>query len=170
MDTPSWLSSVPHNFGASAAGSLKAHEWRTVTTVYLLIALISLWGRKASHLTHSTLEYLKRVLDHTMALVSAVSLACMRTATRDRMAAYQDSIRSWVSDLRTLHPHARYSTNAHMAFHIHDFLRLFGPVRSWWYFPFEQLIGQLQWLPHNHKYGMIMPFSWSCLFNNQQVS
>ena len=27
MATPSWLSSVPHNFGDAAAGTLKADEW-----------------------------------------------------------------------------------------------------------------------------------------------
>ena len=79
MDTLSWLSSVPHNFGASAAGSLKADEWQTMTTVYLPIALISLWSWRASHLTQPAADHLKQVLDHTMALVSVVSLVCMCT-------------------------------------------------------------------------------------------
>ena len=155
MDTPSWLSSVPHNFGASAAGSLKADEWRTMTTVYLPIALISLWGWRASHLTQPAADHLKRVLDHTMALVSTVSLACMRTMMQARMNAYLRCLKSWVSDLHILHPNATHRPNCHMAFHIYDFLRLFGPVRSWWCFPFERLIGQLQRLPHNHKHGMM---------------
>lgn len=29
MVTPSWLESVPHNFGDALAGTLKADEWRT---------------------------------------------------------------------------------------------------------------------------------------------
>ncbi|KAF9523955.1 hypothetical protein CPB83DRAFT_774674, partial [Crepidotus variabilis] len=43
-DTPSWIESVPLNFGEAAAGTLKADEWRTMSTIYLPIALISLWG------------------------------------------------------------------------------------------------------------------------------
>ena len=43
-DIPSWLGSVPSNFGDKAAGTIKADEWCTLVTVYLPIALISLWG------------------------------------------------------------------------------------------------------------------------------
>ncbi|KAI5980970.1 hypothetical protein EDD15DRAFT_2380662 [Pisolithus albus] len=42
--TPSWVRSVPHNFGDARAGTLKADEWRTMVTIYLPLALISLWG------------------------------------------------------------------------------------------------------------------------------
>jgi hypothetical protein len=40
-----------------------------------------------------------------------------------------------------------------MAFHLYDFLLLFGAVRSWWMFPFERLIGHLQRIPKNHQEG-----------------
>ncbi|KAF8576401.1 hypothetical protein K439DRAFT_1622880 [Ramaria rubella] len=36
-------------------------------------------------------------------------------------------------------------------------ISLFGLVQSWWCFPFECLIGMLQWLPHNHKFGQFEP-------------
>jgi hypothetical protein len=153
MATPSWLLSVPHNFGDAAAGTLKADEWRAITTIYLPIALISLWGKGTAQVSQSAAARLKQVLDHTMDLVSAVSLACMRTMTESRMDAYRLHLGSWVSGLKILHPNAEHRVNHHMAFHIYDFLRLFGPVRSWWCFPFERLIGQLQRLPHNHKRG-----------------
>ncbi|KAJ3818491.1 hypothetical protein F5880DRAFT_1491291 [Lentinula raphanica] len=42
--TPSWVNSVPKNFGEAKAGSLKADEWRTLSTLYLPIALVILWG------------------------------------------------------------------------------------------------------------------------------
>jgi hypothetical protein len=81
MDTPSWLPSVPHNFGLAAAGTLKADEWRTMATVYLPVALIGIWGEGSVHLSSSAASSFRQVLDHTMALVSAISLACMRTMT-----------------------------------------------------------------------------------------
>jgi hypothetical protein len=52
-DTPSWLPSVPYNFGDASAGNLKADEWRTMSTVYLPISLVSLWGEGTVHCSPS---------------------------------------------------------------------------------------------------------------------
>ena len=157
--TPSWVRSVPYNFGDPAAGTLKADEWRTMITIYLPIALISLWGEGTSHVSIDEATHLQCVLDHTMCLVSAVWLTCMlRTMTTFRAKAYREYMAAWVSDLTTLHPHVTARPNGHMALHIYDFLLLFGPVRSWWCFPFERLIGMLQRIPNNHKFGKFIPF------------
>jgi hypothetical protein len=150
--TPSWLPSLPQNFGDSAAGKLKADEWRILLTVHLPIALVSLWGGRIAQPPHIA-EKLRQVLYHTMNLVSAIHIACLRTMTLDRANAYRQYIAAWVKDLPSLYHSVEARTNNHMAFHIHDFLLLFGPVRSWWCFPFERLIGHLQRLPHNHKFG-----------------
>lgn len=75
--TPSWLGSVPHNFGDAAAGALKADEWRTLATVYLPIALVSLWGEGTSHSSPELTERLRQIVDHSMLLFSAVCLVCM---------------------------------------------------------------------------------------------
>ena len=150
---PLWVGSVPYNFGDAAAGSLKADEWRTMYTVYLPIALVSLWGEGTLHASPNIAAKLRVALDHTMSLVSAINIACLRTMTLDRANAYRGYIASWLHDLRILYPHIENRTNNHMAFHIYDFLLLFGPVRSWWCFPFERVIGQLQRLPQNHKFG-----------------
>ena len=151
--TPSWINSVPYNFGDAAAGPLKADEWRTMSTIYLPLALVSLWGEGTSHPSADIGVKLRRVLDHTMALVSAVTLACSRTTSQAHATAYRDYIVIYIRELQNLHPEATRRTNQHMAMHIYDFLQLFGPVHSWWCFPFERLIGQLQRMTNNHKYG-----------------
>ncbi|KAK0431495.1 hypothetical protein EV421DRAFT_1720503, partial [Armillaria borealis] len=43
--------------------------------------------------------------------------------------------------------------NIHVLFHIYDFLLLFGPVISWWCFPFEHLIGALQKINTSSRVG-----------------
>lgn len=154
--TPSWVRSVPVNFGDAAAGTLKADEWRTMFTIYLPLALISLWGEGTSHSSSDETARYRRILDHTMTLVSAVVLACKRTMTAERSDAYRAYIATWVKDLQEIHPEAGQRPNNHMAFHIYDFIRLFGPVRSWWCFPFERLIGQLQRMPMNHMFGKLL--------------
>ncbi|EIW58367.1 uncharacterized protein TRAVEDRAFT_148483 [Trametes versicolor FP-101664 SS1] len=152
--TPSWLSSVPKNFGEARAGTLKADEWRILCTVYLPLALVSLWGSGATYAASRDAEFLLKVLDNTMMLVSAVLVLCKRTMSSRRARKYREYLARWLDGVQKLHPE-RYSdrTNNHMAFHIFDFLKLFGPVYSWWCFPFERLIGHLQRLPHNDKCG-----------------
>jgi hypothetical protein len=134
-NTPSWLPSVPYNFGDASAGNLKADEWRTMSTVYLPISLVSLWGEGTVHRSPSVASSLRNVLDHTMAFIS---LACARTMTNARMLDYQKYITQWVGQLPVIHPNSKKRTNFHMAIHVYDFLRLFGPVRSWWSLPFER--------------------------------
>ena len=153
-NTPSWVNSVPSNFGDSSAGTLKADEWRTMISIYLPIALISLWGSESyDQPTHP--PRLRRILDHTMLLVSAVLIVSFRTTTTSRARAYEDYMVRYIRDMKELFPEAGYRPNHHMAIHVSDFLRLYGPAHSWWCFPFERLVGQLQRLPTNHHFGEI---------------
>jgi hypothetical protein len=149
---PSWIESVPKNYGEAAAGTLKADEWRTLATVYLPIALISYWGYDIEDRDTSR-AFRCQLLDHTMRLFIAVRLVTMHILTKSRMTAYRDNIVSYLAQLNTLFPEVEPRTNYHMAIHIYDFLLLFGPVKSWWCFPFERLIGILQNQPSNHKIG-----------------
>ena len=144
---PTWLGSVPKNFGDTSAGTIKADKWRQLITIYLPIMLISLWG------TGSKTN--PRLLHHTMDLVSAVYLACARSMTLDRASAYRSPIVSYVGSLKRLHPTIDLHPNHHATFHIYNYLLLFGSVQSWWTFPFECLIGVLQCLPSNHKSGAL---------------
>ncbi|KAF8575852.1 hypothetical protein K439DRAFT_1368789 [Ramaria rubella] len=154
--TPSWLNSVPYNFGKSAAGTLKANEWCTLSTMYLPLALVSLWGAGMTHQDAETARRLRATLDHTMTLFSTVCLICMRTMTKAHMSSYHSYMATYIKDLKEIHPTIKHTTSHHMALHIYDFLGLFGPVHSWWCFPFECLIGILQRQPRNHKFGKNM--------------
>lgn len=152
--TPSWVDSVPYNFGDAAAGNLKANEWRTLATIYLPIALVLSWGEGTVHPSSDLKFKLRQVLDHTMALFSATRLACMRYTNSSRISAYRELMVFYVRNLEVLYPDAPKKTNPHMSLHIYEFLKLFGPVYSWWCFPFERLIGILQRQPTNHKFGL----------------
>jgi hypothetical protein len=150
---PTWLGSVPSNFGEVSAGTIKADEWQSLVTVYLPIALLSLWGAGTSHSSDELAVRLRAVLDHTMELVCAVYLACARTMTARRAKAYRSHIAGYVGKLKKIYPTFSLRPNHHASLHIYDYLLLFGPAHSWWCFPFERLIGILQRLPVNHKFG-----------------
>ncbi|KIN94226.1 hypothetical protein M404DRAFT_168856 [Pisolithus tinctorius Marx 270] len=150
--TPSWLGSVPSNFGDVSTGTIKADEWCSLITMYLPLALINLWGTSNDCSNDGT--DLKAVLDHTVDLVSAINLACTRTMSTSRASAYRAYIASYVGKLKELYPTLDAQPNHHVSFHIYDYLLLFGPVQSWWCFPFERLIGVLQHLPTNYQTGL----------------
>ncbi|KAG2053087.1 hypothetical protein BDR06DRAFT_982901 [Suillus hirtellus] len=147
------LRSVPYNFGEAKAGTLEADEWHTLATVYLPIVLVSLWGKGSQHHTSEVAANHRTILNHTMSLVSTVHIAGLPFMTVARAQAYHGYIVAWIRDLQVLHPHAPHCTNGHMVLHVWDYLQLFSPVRSWWCFPYEHLIGQMQYLPTNHIFG-----------------
>jgi hypothetical protein len=149
--TPSWIGSVPNNFGEAKAGTIKADQWRSLWTIYIPIAFVSLWGDGVP-LPDSNASSMKRVLRTSMALSAVATLACFRSTTRKRADNLRESLWEHIEGLKVLFPGFLLPSH-HLAFHIYDFLLLFGPAKSWWCFPFERLIGQLQRQPHNHRFG-----------------
>ncbi|KAG2071715.1 hypothetical protein BDR04DRAFT_942780, partial [Suillus decipiens] len=67
--------------------------------------------------------------------------------------AYHSYIARHVTNLTKVHPTFALHLNHHAAFHIYNYLLLFGPAHSWWCFPYNCLIGILQDLLVNHKSG-----------------
>lgn len=153
--TPSWINSVPANYGENSAGSIKADEWRTLSTIYLPIALVTLWGDIDGTPPKEESQHMK-ILNHSMSLFQAVGIVCRYSMTKRRAIQYRNLIKEWVDGLHTVHPHTtkhQRRPNVHASFHIHDFLLLFGPVTSWWCFPFERLIGTIQKINTNDEIG-----------------
>lgn len=156
VEVPTWFNTVPANFGEASAGTLKADEWCSYATVYLPLALVKAWGVGSTHASDAHATEASRALESTMHLVAAVTLACYRRMSKDRARAYRDSLVKYFSDLTTVFPHraaAHFTPNCHAAMHIYDFLLLFGPVHSWWTYPYERLIGIIQRMGSNHKFG-----------------
>jgi hypothetical protein len=152
--TPSWINSVPSNYGQNSAGTIKANEWRILSTIYLPIALVTLWGDNRH--ADEKASYMRRALDHTMALFQAVIVVCRYTMTPHRARTYRNLMKQWVDDLYEVHPHVtkhQRRPNLHASLHLYDFLLSFGPVIHWWCFPFERLIGTLQKINTNEKIG-----------------
>jgi hypothetical protein len=56
--TPSWINSIPYNFGEAAAGPVKADEWHTLSTIYLPLALVSSWGQGTTHFSPDLGEHM----------------------------------------------------------------------------------------------------------------
>lgn len=155
MDTLSWLWSVPSNFGYSATGTLKADEWHTMSTVHLPIALVSLWGEGSVHPSPAVASSTPQILDHTMMLICAISLACMRTMSKNQMDACLHYIISWLSNPQVLHSKARATTKFQLSY---GNLSLWVPAYVWScatmvVFSFE----------HNKPQATLLPANKNCL-------
>jgi hypothetical protein len=120
--TPSWISSIPSNCGDASAGTLKADEWHTMSTIYTSLALVSMWGEGTSHSSLDVGIMLCQILDHTMALVCTITIACVRTTTEARALTYRTFVATYIRDLQDILPEATRHTNQHMAMHIYDFM------------------------------------------------
>lgn len=150
---PSFVRSVPMNFGDSGAGKTKADEWRTLSTVYLPLALISYCFYSGKVKDTEFKDRFTKVIEHTMELVQAVKLVCQKSICQSEIDAYDKHIKTYITDLETVHPTASFLPNMHMALHITDFLSLYGSAYSWWANPFERLIYKLQETQSNNKIG-----------------
>ncbi|KJA21910.1 hypothetical protein HYPSUDRAFT_139897 [Hypholoma sublateritium FD-334 SS-4] len=152
MATPSWLASVPYDLGAARHGKLKADQWRILATIHLPVSLQKLWD---THSPRST-PLRKKLLDATMALISAVVIATAHKTSRNMADLYLQHMQSYLQLMQELLPRYNFCPNHHMALHLAEYLRFFGPVHAWWTFPFERLIGMLERMPTNFKMGKLL--------------
>lgn len=150
--TPSWATSIPANLGSAAHGKLKADQWRILGTTYFPISLIRLWGRRIAGDPRSKRCY--KILRVTISLLSAIIIATSRVTSSSRADLYLEHMQAYLKGIQELFPDYKCHPNHHMAMHLHEYLRQYGPVHAWWTFPFERIIGMLQRIPNNGKIGM----------------
>lgn len=150
--TPSWMTSVPSNLGDAAHGKLKADQWRALGTTYLPLSLIRLWGLANNNSPRS--RRCQDILNVTMSLLSAVTIASSRSMSRALANSYLQHMQAYLGGLKTLFPGYGFLPNQHLALHLHHYLLLFGPVHAWWTFPFERMIGMLQRIQTSGKIGI----------------
>ncbi|KAG8832306.1 hypothetical protein FRC17_001536, partial [Serendipita sp. 399] len=144
--TPSWITRLRPGFGEKANGKVKAAEWQSLFAIYLPITLLRLWSQREGKLLH-----LKAIL----ALTIVVNIVNSTTLSEETIQLYEKTIRYYLTLIRALSGRDLLVVNHHLALHISKFMRLHGPCRSHWAYPYERLIGRLQKLPHNFRTGYL---------------
>jgi len=147
--TPAWISSVPNKVGASGIGKIKADQWRTLGTLHFPVSLAVVWSSTGTEL-HGPKG---KLLDTTFSLVSAILIACSHNTSPAHAKAYLRYMQNYIDGIKQLDPTFKFLPNHHMALHLQEYLEQYGPVHSWWTFPFERLIGIMQRIPSNGKPG-----------------
>jgi hypothetical protein len=139
-------------------GAIKTSEWQNLFTLYIPSALIGLWSfgtnsilmmRSISAKEDLRLVY-KKILEVTMHLVVALNLMNKRLQSKTRSDAFRAHLADWYKGVQEIWQDVKAKANCHAAFHVWDFIRLFGPTVFWWCYGFERLIGHMEQLPHNH--------------------
>ncbi|KAJ3754957.1 hypothetical protein EV360DRAFT_9263, partial [Lentinula raphanica] len=126
--TPSYIEKPPEFIGLPKAGTPKADNWRTLFSIFLPLALLSLWQE-----------------DSPVAAADANDMGSDRTDFREYLRLHIDGLKAnFPGFIQPSH---------HLAFHIHEGMELFSNVRNFWCFPGERLILRLRGIPVNHKIG-----------------
>jgi hypothetical protein len=148
--SPSWIEKLRPTFGEKSNGRVKAAEWRSLFTVYLPMTLLRLWGIEMSR------SFATDHILHLKALLSLTLVVYITTSTsisKATMTLYDNCIEFYLRLISALNEDVSPVINHHLSLHLSDFMRLHGPCRSHWAFPFERLIGTIQKIPHNSHIG-----------------
>lgn len=144
---PSWLAHVPHNLGSAGHGKLTADQWRTTCCVHLVITLCRLWGTLSA-------SRQREMLDNFLALVTTVRWATMRSVSENHITTVNSMLLEYLTGIVKLYGEHALIPSHHLSLHLPECLHSFGPVHSWWAFPFERYNGILRGKNMNNKLGM----------------
>lgn len=145
VQIPSWIKRAIPVVGKASFGKLKADEWRNLFSIQLPLILIPLWAGS----DQIKLSLLKNFCD----LVSLVNLALKRSISKAHIDRYRVHVQHYLEGSLALFGHCSLAPNHHMAIHLAECLERFGPVRAWWSFPFERLMGSILKSCHNNHVG-----------------
>ncbi|GAW02640.1 serine threonine protein kinase [Lentinula edodes] len=149
--TPSWVTRPPEEVGLKRAGTLKADHWRTLFSIHLPLALISIWDEDSPSAADNASK-MAPVLQTSMHLTCASIAMTRNNLSLECRNLFRESIRAHIEGLKLNFPGFMLPSH-HLSFHIFDFMDSFSNVRNWWAFPFETLIGKMQRISTNHKIG-----------------
>lgn len=152
---PSWIKRAILVLGKASFGKLKADEWRNLFTIQLPLILIPIWYGN-DHVQSSLLK-------NFCHLVSPVNLALKRVMTSDIISKYRQHIQNYLESSVILFDTCQPTCNHHMEIHLADCFEKLGPVRAWWSFPLERLMGDILKGCHNNHLGKHLFKSFSIL-------
>jgi hypothetical protein len=111
----------------------------------LPLILVKVWyGKNREHMS---------LLQNFAHLVSAVNLALKRSTTPERIDLYAYHIKEYLTSSLIIFPECQLAPNHHISNHIPEGLTQLGPVRSWWSFPMERLMGSILKSSNNNRLG-----------------
>ena len=149
---PCWHAAPPHNLGQVSHGKLKADEWRSCFEFNIPVSLLQIktWHNSSATEVDS---YREKLVHSTFLLATAIRWATSHHMSDTHIEEYTKTMKNYLKMLKELRPTQCFHPNHINTLLVGDYLRLYGPVQSWWMFPFERVIGDLQRISTNNKPG-----------------
>ena len=154
---PRWHAAPPANIGNISHGKLKADEWRSCFEFDIPVSLLRIETRRSASGKQKD-EHSAKLVHSTFLLAIAIRWATSHRTSTKHVEKYTETMKNYLETLKNLRPTLRFRPNHFNALLIGRYLRLYGPVRGWWMFPFERVIGNLQRSSTNNKPGECHPF------------
>ena len=142
---PTWIPSVPHNWGTSERGKLTESQWKVLFTVHLPITLIWRWRNETGRL--------KDLLRNMLLLVTNIEIMSSKETSLGIAEVYKVVYNKYVEGILDLFKEDTMIPTVHVAGHVGDNLQNFGPSHSRGAQFYERLIHLLQQTKTNHKSG-----------------
>jgi hypothetical protein len=152
---PPYRQAPPRDLGNPGHGKLKADQWKTCIEFDIPVSVAQLWSRETSPPGQDLDVTARRdkVFQSIMHLAVAVRWGTSYRISEHHSQLFEENMVAYLRLLLELYPNIQFRPNHHTALHIGPLLTQFGPVHSWWMFPFERVIGILQKFNTNSKMG-----------------
>ncbi|KZT02118.1 uncharacterized protein LAESUDRAFT_601594, partial [Laetiporus sulphureus 93-53] len=121
---PSWVNPAPFNIGTEQRGKLHADQWLSACSINFPITLVRLWGNERESSRKASL------LSNFMDLVTVVTMSSSLEVSAEHIKIYDASLMRYLRTLKDLYKEAAIKPNHHLALHVSECLRVFGPARS----------------------------------------
>jgi Domain of unknown function (DUF4218) len=131
VDLPSDIGRIPAKIaiGNDGFSNLTADQWKTFIMVYSTNVLWDMLDNND-----------RKILGH---FVRACNLLVARIITEDDLKEAQERLKDMAYLIEHEYGPEFITSNIHLALHIPDCCRDYGPIYSFWLFPFERLNGYI---------------------------
>ena len=152
---PQYRRGPPANLGDPKHGKLKAAQWKVAIEFDLPVAIAQHWSREVciDQYDNNTVEHRDKCLKSIMFLATAIRWGTSYRTSAEHAQKCRENMQAYLQSLIDLYPDMELRPSHHASLHIPELLIQFGPVQGWWMFPFERVIGQLQKIKTNNKFG-----------------
>jgi hypothetical protein len=131
IELPSDIGRIPPKvaIGKDGFSNLTADQWKTFIMIYSTTILWDMLDNND-----------RKILGH---FVRACNLLVTRFITEDDLKEAQERLRDMACLIESTYGPEFITSNIHLALHIPDCCRDYGPIYSFWLFPFERLNGYI---------------------------
>ena len=142
----------PTNLGQVSHGKLKADEWRSCFEFDIPVSLLCIETQQIAS-GKQTDKYRAKLVHSTFLLATAIHWVTSHCTLTMHLKNYMKSMKEYLETLKDLRPNQHFCPNHVNALLVSNYLCLYGPVWGWRMFPFERVIGDLQWSSTNYQLG-----------------